>query len=44
MEKDLMKIKELLDDFVNKYKIEDISIYISENIIGHKTVCIRIEV
>ena len=44
MEKDLMEIKNKLDDFVNKYHIEDISIYVSENLIGRKTVCIRIEV
>ena len=44
MEEDLEEIKERLNNFVNKYHIEDISIYVSENLIGHKTVCLRIEV
>lgn len=44
MEKDLMEIKQKLDNFVNKYNIADFDIYISENLTGHKTVCIRIEV
>ena len=44
MEEELKEIKDKLNAFVNKYHIEDISIYISENIIGHKTVYLKLEV
>jgi hypothetical protein len=44
MEKDLMEIKHKLDEFVNKYNIADFDIYVSENLMGIKTVTLRIEV
>lgn len=44
MKNELMEIKEKLNNFVNDYNISDMQIYISENLIGEKTVTIRVEV
>ena len=44
MEKDIEELKEKLNNFVNKYNISNINIYLNENLNGHKTITLQIEV
>lgn len=44
MEKDIEELKEKLNNFVNKYNISNINIYLSENLNGYKIITLQIEV
>ena len=44
MEEDIKELKEKITNFVNNYDIEQISIYINENLNGNKIITLQLEV